>query len=130
MSWCFSDEANTYGDEVLDSLLTDGAEGLVPQLWCLEVTNVLLVAERRGRLNNAQTTRAVTLLQSLPIVIDELTATQAMSATLALARTHNLSSYDAAYLELAMREGLPIATLDSRLSDVSRHCGITSYLKI
>ena len=71
----------------------------------------------------AQTTRAVTLLQSLPIIVDDLTAHQGMGLILALGR-RNLSSFDAAYLELAMRKGLPLATTDNRLSNAARTCGV------
>lgn len=124
MGWCFIDEASTYGDRVLDFLQTNGAGAVVPQLWSLEVANVLLVGERRGRLTMVQTTRAVTLLQSLPIVVDDLTARQGMELILALGRECSLSSYDAAYLELAMREGLPLATTDNRLSNAARSCGV------
>lgn len=128
MSWCFSDEANAYGDRVLDSLQPGLTTALVPQLWSLEVANVLLVGERRGRLTSFQTTRAVTLLRSLPIISDELTFHHAMQATLALARTYHLSSYDAAYLELVMREGLPLATLDTQLIKTAVKCGVAIYL--
>jgi predicted nucleic acid-binding protein len=125
MSWCFDDETNTYADEVLGSLLT--AEAVVPNLWFLEVANVLVIAERRKRLTEAQIIRAVALLQALPIGVDEATAQQALGATLTLAREHNLSAYDAAYLELAMREGLSLATVDEKLIRVMRHCGVFLY---
>ena len=77
----------------------------------------------------AQTTRAVTLLQSLPIIVDDLTAHQGMGLILALGREHNLSSYDAAYLELAMREGLPLATTDNRLFNAAKSCGVAIFLE-
>ena len=129
MGWCFIDEASTYGDRVLDFLQTNGAGAVVPQLWSLEVANVLLVGERRGRLTTAQTTRAVTLLHSLPIVVDDLTARQGMGLILALGRECSLSSYDAAYLELAMREGLPLATTDNRLFNAAKSCGVAIFLE-
>jgi predicted nucleic acid-binding protein len=125
MSWCFNDEINTYADEVLGTLLT--AEALVPALWSLEVANVLVVAERRKRLTEAQMIRAIALLQALPISVDEATAQRALGATLTLAREHSLSAYDAAYLELAMREGLSLATVDAKLTHVMRHCGVDLY---
>lgn len=126
MSWCFSDETNAYADVVLDSMQEpqQKAVALVPSLWSLEVANVLLVAERRQRLTPAQTTRAVTLLQALPITIDSLTAQQAFWTTLALGRSYGISAYDAAYLELAMRSGLPIATVDKRLSVIALQSGV------
>ncbi len=125
MSWCFDDETNTYADEVLESLLT--AEAVVPTLWSLEVANVLVVAERRKRITEAQLIRATALLQALPISVDEATAQQALGATLTLAREHSLSAYDAAYLELAMKQGLSLATVDEKLAHVMRHCGIALY---
>jgi predicted nucleic acid-binding protein len=125
MSWCFDDETNAYADEVLGSLLT--AEAVVPVLWSLEVANVLVVAERRKRLTEAQMIRAIALLQALPISVDEATAQQALGAILTLAREHGLSAYDAAYLELAMREGLSLATMDEKLTHVMRHCGVSLY---
>jgi len=130
MSWCFSDETNAYADLVLNSMQVPqkSAVAIVPSLWSLEVTNVLLVAERRQRLTPAQTTRAITLLQALPITIDSLTAQQAMAHTLALGRNYNISAYDAAYLELSMRAGLPIATVDKRLSVIASQCGVEIYL--
>jgi predicted nucleic acid-binding protein len=125
MSWCFDDEANIYADDVLSSLIT--AEAIVPALWPIEVANVLVVAERRKRLTEAQIMRAVALLQALPIRVDEATAQQALGATLTLAREHSLSGYDAAYLELAMRGGLPLATVDKKLTQVMLHCGVPLY---
>lgn len=132
MSWCFSDETNAYADVVLGSMQDPQrkAVALVPSLWSLEVANVLLVAERRQRLTPAQTTRAVTLLQALPITVDLLTARQAFSTTLALGRNYGISAYDAAYLELAMRSGFPIATVDKRLSVVASECGVEIYLSV
>jgi predicted nucleic acid-binding protein len=98
-------------------------------LWSLEVANVLVVAERRKRLTEAQMIRAVALLQALPIDVDEATAQRALGATLTLAREHSLSAYDAAYLELAMREGLFLATVDEKLLRVMSQCGVSLYRK-
>lgn len=126
LSWCFEDESDPYADCVLDSLRNTSA--IVPQLWMLEVANVLLVAERRSRTTRAQTIRVVELLQSLPIIIDDQTATRAMESTLALGRIEMLSAYDASYLELATREGLPLATLDKKLAQAASNCGVSLYL--
>ncbi|MDA2921430.1 type II toxin-antitoxin system VapC family toxin [Desulfobacterota bacterium AH_259_B03_O07] len=113
MSWCFKDESNNYGDIVLDNLQKSTA--VVPPVWPLEVANVLLVAERRKRLSEADTIRFVTLLNQLPITVEEGQSEKMMLEILALAREHKLSSYDASYLDLAMRKGLSIATLDRGL---------------
>jgi len=121
MAWCFSDETNAYCEGVLDWLGQRSA--VVPAIWPLEVTNVLLVAERRKRLTESQSIHFVELLKALPIVVDEATADHAMATTFSLARAHHLSSYDAAYLELALRMGLPLATRDIKLSKAGKSCG-------
>jgi predicted nucleic acid-binding protein len=113
MTWCFKDEANLYADAILNSL-TD-AVAVVPAIWPLEVVNVLLVAEHRQRLHEADSVRFTTLLSQLPIVIDRTWPERIMKDLLAFGRENMLTSYDAAYLELAMRQGLPIATLDQKL---------------
>ena len=87
------------------------SETLVPRLWHLEVANVLLVGERRKRCSQADTTQWLSYLAGLPIVVDGSTEARAWSDTVGLARHHGLTAYDAAYLEIAIREGVPIATL-------------------
>lgn len=113
MSWCFPDEQDSYARDVLRAL--PGSSAVVPTLWPLEVANILLVGERRGRISQADSVTFVGLLEGLPIRIDVETSERAMKATLDLARARNLSVYDASYLELAMRRGLPIAALDAKL---------------
>lgn len=122
MAWCFEDEAGEYTDAVLHRLAHE--EAIVPSLWPLEVVNVLLVGERRMRLSQADTTRFLTLLAALPITIDEETPYRAFNEALSLGRDYSLSSYDAAYLELAMRLGLPLATQDDRLRRAASDLGI------
>jgi predicted nucleic acid-binding protein len=122
MTWCFQDEANAYAEAVLDSLVD--AVAVVPAIWTLEVVNVLLVAERRQRLREADSTRFITLLKQLPIMVDRSWPERLMKDWLSIGRAHDLSSYDTAYLELAMRQGLPIATLDSRMLDAARRIDI------
>ncbi len=113
MSWCFKDQANPYADSVLKRL-TD-AVAYVPSIWPLEVVNVLLAAERKKYIGEADSVRFVSLLSQLPITIECESSGRAMKDLLGLARVHNLSSYDASYLDLAMRKGLPLATLDEKL---------------
>lgn len=122
MSWFFEDEATTSSLAILDDLRT--SQALVPSLWPLEVANVMLVAVRRGRTSEARSSRFVTLLNSLPIAVDPATADQALAATLHLGRQFGLSSYDASYLELAMREGCPLATLDEKLRSAAEKSGV------
>ena len=82
------------------------------------------VAERRGRITQSQSALAIALLQFLLIRVDEATYTNALSSTLALGRQEGLAAYDAAYLELALRLELPLATLDNRLADSAISCGV------
>jgi len=125
LAWFFEDESDAYADAVEDALVK--ASAVVPALWHLEVANALLVGERRKRTTEAKVTQFVALLQSLPISVDDATIAQAWSDTLHLARGQNLSAYDAAYLELALRRGLPIATLDDRLKAAAAAVGVTLY---
>ena len=121
-SWCFEDEADAAGDAVLRRLAASRAA--VPGIWALEVANVLLGAERRKRLTAADSARFLGLLESLPIEVDAHTAARAPREVLALARAHGLSSYDAAYLELAARGGLPLATRDRALGAAAAALGL------
>ena len=125
MAWCFNDEATPYTDGVRDRLATMRA--IVPTLWPLEVGNATIVGERRKRLDEARTLRFLVLLRGLPIVVDDETAARAWSETMHLARAHNLSAYDAAYLELAIRRGLPLACLDSKLKTAAAAAGVALY---
>jgi predicted nucleic acid-binding protein len=113
MSWCFKDETNRYADGILDFL--EEATAMAPSIWPLEVGNVLLVAERKKRLSEADSMRFVTLLSELPIIVEQEPPERMMHKVLMLAREHKLSSYDASYLDLAMRKGLSIATIDKNL---------------
>ena len=113
MAWYFADESNAYADAVLTFL--ESGRALVPSLWSLEVANTVLVGERRKRSTEAQAAAWLGILETLSIEVDDETTSHAWSGILALARSQNLSAYDAAYLELAMRRGLPLATLDAKL---------------
>jgi len=123
MAWCFEDEGHPRADAVLASLATQAA--VVPSLWPLEVANVLAVCERRGRINAADIARFLQWLERLPISIDVEGAERAFRDVLSLARNERLSAYDAAYLELALREGGPLATLDAALAASAVKLGIT-----
>ncbi|BEP15800.1 type II toxin-antitoxin system VapC family toxin [Acidothermaceae bacterium B102] len=125
MAWCFEDEASKATDAVLDRLRDDQA--VVPTIWPLEIANVLLVAERRGRISEAQASRFLTLLSQLPIDLDD-SATD-LSIVIAAGRRHTLSSYDASYLLLAERLGSPLATLDQPLAQAARKAGVRLLIK-
>jgi predicted nucleic acid-binding protein len=120
LAWCFEDEASPQTEAILDLLSDDTA--VVPSLWELEVSNVLLLGERRRRLTESQTARFVALLGQLPILVDS--AGVDMEAALAVGRHHALTAYDAAYLVLAEREGVALATLDTKLRDAARAVGV------
>ena len=121
LAWCFEDEVTSQTDAVLDRLAEDSA--VAPSLWELEVINVLLLAERRGRITESQTARFVALLAQLPIHIDS--AGPDMAAVLAAGRHHGLTAYDAAYLVLAEREGIPLATKDGKLQAAAQTAGVS-----
>jgi len=120
LAWCFEDEANAHTEAVLDLLADDTA--IVPSLWELEVSNVLLLGERRRRLTESQTTRFVALLGQLPILVDS--ASTDMAAVIALGRQYTMTAYDAAYLALAQREGVPLASLDRKLREAAQVSGV------
>lgn len=120
MAWCFEDEATPGSDAVLQRL--GGDIGVVPSLWPLEVANVLLVAERRGRLTEAQTARFMELLSQLPIEVDADAAD--IDGVVEVGRRHDLSAYDSAYLLLAERRGIDLATRDRRLASAARVAGV------
>ena len=111
--WLFQDEASPEGYAALGVIGRDGA--VVPLLWFVEITNVLGMAERRGRIDAAGLQEALYLLRSLPLVVDEPPSLAWSEPVLQLMRAHRLTAYDAAYLELARRRGLPLATKDRDL---------------
>jgi predicted nucleic acid-binding protein len=125
MAWYFADEATAYTDAVRDSLVAQQA--VVPTLWSLEVANVLVMGERRKRSTEGQAARWLRLLSALPIVIDSETPFRAFDSILTLARHHRLTAYDVAYLELAVRRALPIATLDENLKQAALAQGVAIY---
>jgi len=119
-SWYFPDEESKHGDKVLDGLEEDAA--LVPLLWWFEVRNVLMVGERRRRSTAKMATEFLSWLATLPI---QHAALPDEDKVFALARHHQLTFYDASYLELAHREGLALATLDQHLARAARAEGVT-----
>jgi len=122
ISWCLVDENDDYANAIL-AMMPD-SEAFVPGIWSLEIANTLAVAERRKRITQEQCEQAIALLQSLLIQVDLFTDAKALNATLKLARQEGLAAYDAAYLELALRLQLPLATLDTRLAEAATRCGV------
>ena len=125
MAWCFDDEATEYTSGVRDSLVD--AQAVVPSLWQLEVANATIVGERRKRLDEARSQRFIALLQALPIIVDDETSSRVFSDIIHLARAYQLSTYDAAYLDIAIRRGLPLATLDDALKRAAQTVGVPLY---
>jgi len=123
LSWCFDDEASDETDAVAQDVIANG--GLVPSLFHLELANVLLQAERRGRISASEIAQRRDLLAQMSLETDPQTAGRAWNEILSLARTHKLTSYDAAYLELASRKGAALATKDKALATAARHLGLT-----
>lgn len=122
MAWCFGDQASEDSDAVLDAL--QQTEAVVPSVWSLEVTNVLLVAERRGHLTPAGSRRALELFAALPITVDDESLRGLTDAILSIGRQYSLSPYDASYLELCMRQGLSLATRDQKLGHAATQAGV------
>lgn len=125
LAWFFKDEADPYADAVAARF--PGVQAVVPAIWPLEVANAVLMGERRNRSTEAQAARWLGYLNSLPIVVDDEAPDRAWSDLLRLARAQGLSVYDAAYLELALRRALPLATLDDKLKAAAASVGIAAY---
>ena len=126
LSWCFPDEGSDYADQVLVAL--KGHLTVVPSVWGLEVANAILVGERRKRLRQPEIQRFVNLVDGLSILQDTQAVGENLRAVLPVARRYNLSAYDAAYLELAIRLAAPLATLDLRLRRAATQAGIRMFL--
>ena len=122
LAWCFEDEQTDAIMALLDRVTEGGASA--PQLWPVEALNGLLTAERKGRIDGAMRQRLAGFLQALPIGIDEETTARIWSATAQLTDQHRLTAYDATYLELALRLGLPLATSDKPLIAAARRAGV------
>ena len=112
-----------YADAVLSALKESQAVG--PSLFALETANVVVKVESKGIVTQADSQRFITLLGQLNIATDQATALHALGDTLNLARRYKLSAYDAAYLELALRTGLPLATLDADLLRAAATTGVS-----
>jgi predicted nucleic acid-binding protein len=125
LAWCFADEMNIYADTIAARF--PDVEAFVPTLWYLEVANAFLMGERRGRNTPADTCRWTGFLALLPITVDDQTIARAWNDTSRSARLQNLTAYDATYIELALRRGLPLATLDAKLRAAAIAAGVAVY---
>ncbi len=130
LSWLLSDASpaeRAYAAKVLEAMKSPDQGAEVPATWSLEIANVIARAEARGLLSEAQSEAFLTMLADTRIRTDGATAARALTDTLSLARRHRLSSYDASYLDLALRTGLPLATLDADLDKAARKAGVKRF---
>jgi predicted nucleic acid-binding protein len=128
LSWCFPDEKSTSGQKLLQALADKTV--IVPSLWFLEVSNAMIVGERRGRLSRGEVAEALQLLSRLPLEVDDRAGFPLATDLLTISRAHGLSAYDAAYLELALRRSAKLATLDRRLQIAAKAVGVTVHAAV
>lgn len=126
MAFFFQDETSPYVDAVFEALTQD-ARALVPPIWPLEVLNTCLAAERRQRLRSKEVEEIISILEAFPIEVVGYPDLPAVMRIYPLARRHHLSSYDAAYLELALREELPLVSLDKKLNAAAKKAAISLW---
>ena len=122
VAWCFKEERTPATDAIQDRLVVE--EALVPEHWFLEVANALLVGERRKRIKAADVSQFLRELNNLLIRVDDQLPMRAFDHILPLSRTHALTTYDAAYLDLALRRQLPLASLDYDLRRAATALGV------
>jgi predicted nucleic acid-binding protein len=122
MTWLFADERTEATDALQDRLATESA--VAPALWHLEIANVLAMAERRQRITSEDAALFTRLLRAFDIETDAGLGSATADALLPLCRAHRLTAYDAAYLELALRRRLPLATVDKELASAALAAGV------
>ena len=128
MRWFFGDgkpQEISYAGKVLDAMKV--ASAIVPATWGLEVANVIARAEAKALVTEARSGAFLEMLDGVSIEVDATTFAHALSATLQLARRYKLSAYDASYLELALRRGIPLATLDEDLQKAAKKAGVKRF---
>lgn len=122
MSWAFTDEKNKKSRDLLKRV--EKITVYVPSLWVYELTNVLFVAEKKGRIKKVDTISFLNFIKFLPINIENSSYDIVTKDALAISREHNITIYDASYIELAIRKNLPIASFDKELVNISKKIGI------
>lgn len=123
LCWLFEDQATAYTDSILDRLAGPD-EAITSAIWPLEVANVIAVSERRKLVKPAQSAAFLEELGQFPIQIEQVGSERAFGNILNCARRYRLSAYDASYLDLAMRESLPLITVDNALRAAARAAGV------
>jgi predicted nucleic acid-binding protein len=127
LSWCFPDEASRATEALLGQVGTNGA--LVPDIWPLEVANVVLQASRAKRIDLERVAQFFAMLAALPVETDTEAGGRAFGAIYGIAAEEGLTVYDAAYLDLARRRRLPLATKDKDLARAARRNGVKLLLR-
>lgn len=122
MAWCLKDERSAYAAGVFERVRLEGL--VVPALWTVEVTNALYVNERRGRLTADDIAEFLAVLEEVPLTLDVLAVPSGVGRVLNLSRHHGLTAYDASYLDVALRLGLPLATTDGPLTAAAAQVGV------
>ena len=122
MAWCFDDESTPGTNQIQDRMANEAA--VVPGLWYLEITNVLAMAEKRKRITPQGSQQFLQLLSILDIQVDDDAPRRAFNHLLPLCRTHGLTSYDAAYLDLSIRRQIPLASLYDALRKAATTLGL------
>jgi predicted nucleic acid-binding protein len=125
LAWCFEDEQTEESDAVLRALASEDVS--VPAVWSFEISNAALKGLRRNRLTSADIVSFLRTLEPLYIRHHEPLESASIEDLISLARTYNLSAYDASYLDLALRLGLPLATLDVRLREAADQAGVPLF---
>lgn len=130
LCWLMGDgvaTARAYAMGVLEAMKSEDNRAIVPVVWNLEVANVIAKAEQKGLLVEAQSEAFLEMLSGLDIDVDSDTVATALSDTLQIARRYRLSAYDASYMELSLRSGISLATLDQDLNKAARRAGIKRF---
>lgn len=127
MSWCFEDEIDDYTENVLNAL-SQNYQARVPTIWKYEISNVLLLTERKKRISLLKANNFKNALSSLPITVDHGATDRALDTIFELGRELQLTAYDASYLELAFREKIPIATNDKELIKAAKKISIERFI--
>jgi len=129
LSWLLEDAGpgQAYATEVFSELADTDSEARVPATWGLEIANVIAKCEARRQLEVSRSQAFLAALEASPILFDQETAIRALTDTLALSRRYAISSYDASYLELALRSVLPLATLDKDLQGAAKRAGVELF---
>jgi len=125
LAWCFPDEASDYADSVL--LAVENQTVFVPAIWAVEIANALLVGERRKRIRQSEVRSFIDLIKDLRVIEDGQPFADTVSNVLPLAREYDLSAYDAAYLDVAVRHEIPLATFDRALQRACILAGIKIF---